>query len=246
MRSILAASDAEVPLVEFRNVSAHYGGALAVSDISLEVPKGEVVSIVGPNGAGKTTLLRIMSGVLSASKGEFYLDGIVLRSPTADVLVRKGIAHSPEGRRIFPYMSVRDNLLMGAFTVRDKSVIAERLAAVFRMFPILQQRASQEGRSLSGGQQQMLAIGRAYMSGPRLLLLDEPTLGLAPKIVREVGEIVRAMRATTTIVLVEQNAELALELADRVHVVAHGHLIASGPSAEIRASSVIREAYLGT
>lgn len=236
----------EGPILALRDVSAHYGAALAVSGVSLQVRHGEVLSIVGANGAGKTTILRLMSGLMAPSKGAVAIDGVDVGKQDTSFFVRKGIAMSPEGRRIFPYMTVHDNLLTGAFILRDQKKIEEQLAKVFEMFPILKERERNEGGALSGGQQQMLAIGRAFMSMPRVLLLDEPTLGLAPKVVDEVFAIIARLKSQSmTIVLVEQNATLALDLADQVCVMAHGSVQALGSPQEIRQGDVIRQAYLG-
>jgi branched-chain amino acid transport system ATP-binding protein len=234
------------PILQLESIVSHYGDALALSNISMEIRRGAIVSIVGANGAGKTTVLRVMSGVVRPTEGRLLVDGEHVRNPTTSDLVRRGIAHCPEGRRIFPYMSVHENIAIGAYTVRDRRLVEERFSFVYDTFPVLKERANQLGRNLSGGQQQMLAIARAYMSGPKVLLLDEPTLGLAPRIIHEVAELVRRMRERgLTVVMVEQNAEIALDIADYVYVMAHGRIQVAGSAAELRDSEVIRRVYLG-
>jgi branched-chain amino acid transport system ATP-binding protein len=233
-------------LLRLEEVSARYGDALALEGISLSAETGTVAAVIGVNGAGKTTTLKVISGVMRPTHGEIYFDGARVTGQTTGALVRRGVAHCPEGRRVFPHMSVRENLEVGAFTVRDRERIAERLAWVWEMFPVLRERHDQKGGTLSGGEQQMLAIGRALMTGPKLLLLDEPTLGLAPKIMRSVGDMIRRIRDEgVSIILVEQNAEIALELADHAYVLESGHVRLEGLAAELRESDFVRKVYLG-
>lgn len=232
--------------IELLEVTSHYGDALALESVSLAVPQGAIVSIIGANGAGKTTVLRVMSGVIAPTRGAIFVGGERIAKANTSELVRRGIAHCPEGRRIFPFMTVEENLALGGYMVRDRKLIKDRQDAVFAMFPILKERAKQLGRNLSGGQQQMLAIARAYMSGPKTLLLDEPTLGLAPKIMMELADLIHKIRNDgLTVVLVEQNAEIALDISDHAYVMAHGRVQASGRPADMRDSDVVRRVYLG-
>lgn len=233
-------------LLQLDGVSARYGEALAIEDVTISATAGSVVTIVGANGAGKTTILRIASGVMKSASGAVYFDGQLVTGERTGSLVRRGIAHCPEGRGMFPYMSVMDNLLAGAFIVRDKAVTERRLNYIWDLFPRLKERETQNAGTLSGGEQQMVAIGRALMSSPKLLLLDEPTIGLAPKIVQQVGELIRRIRDEGVgIILVEQNAEIALDLADYAYVLEGGKVRLEGAAAELKASSLVREAYLG-
>jgi branched-chain amino acid transport system ATP-binding protein len=213
--------------------------------VDIRVESGEVVTLLGANGAGKTTLLRAISRIVDPSDGSIHFDGADLRRVGAAKVVALGIAHSPEGRRVLARQSVRDNLLLGAWTRKDGEVEAD-VDAAFARFPRLAARADQPAGNLSGGEQQMLAIARALMSRPRLLLLDEPSLGLAPKLVREIYAIVAELHAAgVTILLVEQNATLALEHADRGYVLEAGRMTLAGPAAELIADERVRQAYLG-
>jgi branched-chain amino acid transport system ATP-binding protein len=234
-----------VSLLEVRNLCVRYGGITAVEGVDLAVEEGEVVTLLGANGAGKTTLLRAISRIVEPHDGSISFDGddlLRLRAPKA---VAMGIAHSPEGRRVLARQTVRDNLVLGAWTRKDGDVAAD-LETAYERFPRLRARADQAAGSLSGGEQQMLAIARALMSRPRLLLLDEPSLGLAPKLVREIFAIVAELRSTgVTILLVEQNASLALQQADRGYVLEAGRLTLSGPADELLADERVRQAYLG-
>ena len=232
-------------LLEVRNLSVRYGGISALEAVDLRVESGEVVTLLGANGAGKTTLLRAISRIVDPHEGSIHFDGTDLGRVGAPKAVALGIAHSPEGRRVLARQSVRDNLLLGAWTRKDGEVEADVDAALAR-FPRLAVRAAQPAGNLSGGEQQMLAIARALMSRPRLLLLDEPSLGLAPKLVREIFAIVAELHATgVTILLVEQNATLALEHADRGYVLEAGRMTLAGPAAELIADERVRQAYLG-
>jgi branched-chain amino acid transport system ATP-binding protein len=233
-------------LLRLEGVNARYGEATAIEDITLSATTGSVVAIIGANGAGKTTTLKVASGVLKPASGDVWFDGQRVTGERTGTLVRRGIAHCPEGRGVFPYMSVEENLLTGAFTVADKAVTRQRLDYVWGLFPRLKERQTQHAGTLSGGEQQMVAIGRALMSSPKLLLLDEPTIGLAPKIVQQVGELIRRIRDEgVSIVLVEQNAQMALDLADYAYVLEGGKVRLEGPAATLKTSSLVREAYLG-
>ncbi|MCA1494730.1 ABC transporter ATP-binding protein [Ensifer sp. NBAIM29] len=241
----MSKSDKQI-LLRLTGVSARYGEALAIENISLEAAAGAVVTIVGANGAGKTTSLKVASGVMKPASGDVYFDGQRVTGERTGNLVRRGIAHCPEGRGIFPYMSVVENLRVGAFTVTDGSVIEERLTYIWSLFPRLKERETQYAGTLSGGEQQMVAIGRALMTSPKLLFLDEPTIGLAPKIVQQVAELIRRIRDEgVSIVLVEQNAEMALDLADYAYVMEGGRVRLEGPAKELKTSSLVRDAYLG-
>ena len=231
-------------LLELRSLEVRYGAVPALRGIDLDVGEGEIVALLGANGAGKTTTLRTISGLHRASKGLISFDGRPIGSVHAHEIVSLGISHVPEGRRIFPQMSVIENLEMGAY--RRRGSIKEDLDRVYSLFPVLGERHRQEGGTLSGGEQQMLAIGRALMSRPRLLLLDEPSMGLAPRIMHQIFSILEAIRVTgTTILLVEQNAVQALRLADRGYVIETGTIVMSGPADDLIANERIRAAYLG-
>lgn len=233
-------------LLQLEGVSARYGEALAIENVSLATPSGAVVAIIGANGAGKTTSLKVASGVMKPADGEVYFEGKRVTGERTGSLVRRGIAHCPEGRGVFPHMSVEENLRVGAFTVSDSATIEKRLRYIWDLFPRLKERETQYAGTLSGGEQQMVAIGRALMSSPKLLLLDEPTIGLAPKIVQQVAELIRRIRDEgVSIMLVEQNAEMALDLADYAYVMEGGKVRLAGPAAELKASSLVRNAYLG-
>jgi branched-chain amino acid transport system ATP-binding protein len=233
------------PLLDVRQLCVRYGGIRALDGVDIKVEAGEVVALLGANGAGKTTLLRAISRIVDPSEGSIHFDGADLGRVGAPKAVALGIAHSPEGRRVLARQSVRDNLLLGAWTRRDGEVEAD-VDAAFARFPRLEERADQPAGNLSGGEQQMLAIARALMSRPRLLLLDEPSLGLAPKLVREIFAIIAELHASgVTILLVEQNATLALEQADRGYVLDAGRMTLAGPAAELIADERVRQAYLG-
>jgi branched-chain amino acid transport system ATP-binding protein len=232
------------PILELRGVHAGYRNVAVLRDVSLSVSAGTVATIIGANGAGKTTTLNVISGVVPITSGELLLDGEVLR-PRGDVMISRGVAHCPEGRRMFPHMTVRENLESGAYTVKNAAKTRETLERVFEMFPILSERATQKAGTLSGGEQQMAAIARALMSEPRLLLLDEPTLGLSPKMVTNVRDIVATIAKTgLAILLVEQNARMALDLADYGYVFETGSIIIEGESAKLRSDERVRDAYL--
>ncbi len=228
------------------NVSVNYGAIEALTGISMRVETGEVVTLIGANGAGKTTTLRTITGLLSPRAGTITFEGEDISGRATHKLVAKGISMSPEGRGVFANLSVRENLNMGAYLKKDKRAITANMERAFQMFPRLKERESQKAGTLSGGEQQMLAIGRALMSEPRLLLLDEPSLGLAPLVVHTIFEAIDEIKSKgTTILLVEQNAHAALKHSDRAYVLETGRIVMEGPSAELAADPRIKEAYLG-
>ncbi|MHB8835258.1 MAG: ABC transporter ATP-binding protein [Candidatus Methylomirabilia bacterium] len=235
------------PLLELRGVQAGYGAITALSGVSLAVGQGEIVTLIGANGAGKSTTLMSISGVLPARAGEILLDGQPIHRRTPGEIVRLGVVQVPEGRRIFPRLSVAENLELGAYCRNDPDGVLRDRAAVHALFPVLSERSRQMGGTLSGGEQQMLAIGRALLAGPRLLLLDEPSLGLAPLMVRQIFEtIVRMNRERgTTILLVEQNAHLALQIAHRGYMLKTGRAVIEGTGADLLDNPAVRTAYLG-
>jgi branched-chain amino acid transport system ATP-binding protein len=235
-----------VALLEIDNLVARYGRITALDGISLEVNEGEIVALIGANGAGKTTTLRAISGLVRAASGAIRFDGRVISGLAPNAIVRAGIGHSPEGRHVFPRMTVRENLELGAYTRRSKTEIADEIARVLEIFPRLKERYEQKAGTMSGGEQQMLAIGRAMMSQPRLLLLDEPSLGLSPKLVQTIFGVIHDINARgTTVLLIEQNARQALAIAARGYVLEVGKVAHSGPAAELAASEAVRDAYLG-
>jgi branched-chain amino acid transport system ATP-binding protein len=227
-------------------VQAGYGDVQVLWDVSLEVGAEELVCIIGSNGAGKTTLMRCLSGLLKPTAGGIAVDGKTMTLATSADFVSAGIAHVPEGRRLFSAMSVRDNLLMGAYLRSDKAAVTADLERVYAMFPILAERHKQDAGTLSGGQQQMCAIGRGLMAAPSLLMIDELSLGLAPRVVEELSETLRTInKSGVAILLVEQDVMNALELADRAYVVDHGRVTKSGPAMSLAKDPAIREAYMG-
>ncbi len=233
-------------MLTLENVSVNYGAIEALTDISMHIEKGEVVTLIGANGAGKTTTLRTITGLLSPTAGRVIFEGEEIGGMPAHKLVAKGISMSPEGRGVFANLSVRENLQMGAYLRKNKREIAEDMERAFIMFPRLKERHSQKAGTLSGGEQQMLAMGRAMMSRPRLLLLDEPSLGLAPLVVHTIFEAIDEIRGKgTTILLVEQNAKAALGHSDRAYVLETGNMVMTGPSKDLAADPRIKEAYLG-
>jgi branched-chain amino acid transport system ATP-binding protein len=233
-------------LLEIRGACVDYGKVSAIRDISMNVPDGGIVTIIGGNGAGKTTTLRAISGLERLKAGEIRFDGERIDHLPADRIVARGIAHVPEGRRVFKDLTVEENLRTGAFLRRDQAGIAADLEATYLRFPRLRERRGQLAKTMSGGEQQMLAIGRALMAGPRLLLLDEPSMGLAPIIVEEIARIIAEISAQgVPVVLVEQNAELALELAGYAYVLETGNLALEGPAHELHDNEHVRAAYLG-
>ena len=233
-------------MLTLENVSVNYGAIEALRGVSMHVEQGEVVTLIGANGAGKTTTLRTITGLLSPSQGSISFENESIGGMPAHKLVARGISMSPEGRGVFANLSVRENLQMGAYLQKDKRQIASDMESCFKRFSRLKERESQKAGTLSGGEQQMLAIARALMSRPRLLLLDEPSLGLAPRIVHTIFEAVDEIRAEgTTILLVEQNAHAALRHSDRAYVLETGQIVMEGPSKELAADPRIKEAYLG-
>jgi branched-chain amino acid transport system ATP-binding protein len=229
-----------------KNLQAGYGDVQVLWDVTFDVAAGEIVSLIGSNGAGKTTCLRCLSGVLPVTAGAVLLDGRDFSSAPAAQFVRAGVAHVPEGRRLFSVMSVHDNLLMGAYLREDKAEIAADLERVYAMFPILSERRKQEAGTLSGGEQQMCAIGRGLMARPTLLMIDELSLGLAPRVVEALSQTLREInRSGVAILLVEQDVMNALELSDRAFVIDRGYVTASGPSADMARNPAVREAFMG-
>jgi len=233
-------------LLDVRNVYVHYQKVAALKGVSLQVPEGGIVTIVGANGAGKSTTLRSISGLVKPSKGEILFNGERIDNLPPEKIVARGIAHVPEGRRVFPDLSVEENLRIGAFLRSDTAGIERDIESVFQRFPRLRERRTQWARTLSGGEQQMVAIGRALMSGPKLLLLDEPSMGLSPVMVQEIARIIADIAGTgVPVVLVEQNAGLALKLASYAYVLEIGTVALEGPAADLRTNDHVRRAYLG-
>ncbi len=233
-------------MLRLTDVCAGYGGFQALFKVSLEVKAGETVAVIGPNGAGKTTLLRVISKLIDAGSGEITMQGRQLKDVPSHEVIGYGIAHVPENRRLFPKLSVEDNLKMGAFVPAARARFAERLEQVYTLFPRMRERRHQFAGTLSGGEQQMCAIGRALMSGPKLLLLDEPSAGLAPVVVQSIFEVVRKMIAEGyTVLIVEQNIRQVLKVASRAYLLETGRIKLSGTSAELLESNEINKAYLG-
>ncbi len=233
------------PMLMLDDVHTYYGHIHALQGVSIEVEQGEVVTLIGANGAGKTTTLKTISGLLHPREGRVLFEGSDISRTAAHHLVRTGIGHAPEGRRIFSRLSVEENLQMGAFT-RNQKEIGPELERVMTLFPRLRERVNQQGGTLSGGEQQMLAIARALMSRPRLLLLDEPSLGLSPILVQQIFSIIREINEQgTTILLVEQNAQQALNVAHRAYVLQTGHVVLAGSAADVASNESVRKAYLG-
>jgi branched-chain amino acid transport system ATP-binding protein len=233
-------------MLSLASVSAGYGSFRALFEVSLEVAAGEAVGVIGPNGAGKTTMMRVISGVVPLVAGEMTFDGRQLNGLAAHRIVERGIAHVPENRRLFPRLTVEDNLRIGAFIPQARARIAERMAWVYDLFPRLKERREQLAGTLSGGEQQMCAIGRALMSGPKLILMDEPSAGLAPIVVQQVFELVRRIRAEgLTVLIVEQNVQQVLEIVDRAYLLEVGRIRLAGSSAELKDNDLIRRSYMG-
>jgi branched-chain amino acid transport system ATP-binding protein len=242
----LVAATTEPQLLSLSEVSAAYGSFQALFGVSLSVGAGEAVGVIGPNGAGKTTLMRVISGLLPAVSGEVRLLGNSIAHLPAHRIVAEGIAHVPENRRLFPRLTVEENLRMGAYIPAARRHLAERLAWVYELFPRLRERRAQLAGTMSGGEQQMCAIGRALMSQPKLLLMDEPSAGLAPLAVEQVFELVRRIRAEGfTVLIVEQNVQQVLALVDRAYLLEAGHIKLSGSASELQANDAIRKAYMG-
>ncbi len=237
----------QTPLLQLLNVESNYGPIKAIRGVSLDVHAGEIVTVLGSNGAGKSTILKTISGIIDPRKGSVLYQGQDITAKDPAAIVQCGISHVPEGREVFPLLSVRDNLLMGAYTRHDADAVAHDMAQVYAYFPILQERAHQDAGLLSGGQQQMLALSRALMARPQLILLDEPSLGLSPKLTKEIFEIVVRINRErgTTFLLVEQNANMALNAADRGYVLENGRIVMQDTCERLRDKDDIREFYLG-
>lgn len=233
-------------MLNVKDLNVSYGAIHAIHDISLEVKEGEIVSLIGANGAGKTTTLHTITGLKKATSGSVTFEGVNLLTTNPSKIIQLGMAHVPEGRRIFSQMTVQENLEMGAFIVNDKAQIAEDIENVYKHFPRLKERFRQAGGTLSGGEQQMLAIGRAMMSRPKIMLMDEPSMGLSPLLVKEIFNIILELNQSgMTILLVEQNAKMALSIAHRAYVLETGHVVMSGNAAEMMEDDKVRKAYLG-
>lgn len=233
-------------MLEIDNINVYYGAIHAIKGISLKVEQGEIVTLIGANGAGKSTTLRTISGLLKPKEGTIKFEGEDIAGKPAQTIVRAGISQVPEGRRVFSNMTVLENLELGAYIREDKEGIEQDMKMVFERFPRLQERIEQVAGTLSGGEQQMLAMGRALMSRPRLLLLDEPSMGLAPLLIKEIFSIIQDInKAGTTVLLVEQNANMALSIAHRAYVLETGRITLSGNAQELAASESVRKAYLG-
>ena len=234
-------------MLQLRNLHTYYGHIHAVKGVSLHVMQGEIVALIGGNGAGKSTILRAISGIVKADSGDIELEGEQITSLSPERIVKNGIGHVPEGRRLFRGLSVRDNMILGAYTRRDKAKVKSDIEDMERLFPILGQRRGQLAGTLSGGEQQMLAIARALMARPKVLLLDEPSMGLAPIVTSQIYEQIRHLNTKEgiSILLVEQNARLALNLAHRGYVIETGRIVMEGQSAELAQSNEIQRAYLG-
>ncbi|MBY6081140.1 ABC transporter ATP-binding protein [Ruegeria arenilitoris] len=235
------------PILSIRNIESFYGPIMAIRGVSLDVRPGQIVSILGANGAGKTTLMKTVSGVMDPEKGTITFDGEEIQGLEPHRIVQKGIVHVPEGREVFPLLTVNENLSLGAYTLHDKAQIERDRELVFSYFPVLKERRNQEAGTLSGGQQQMLAIGRGLMANPRIMLLDEPSLGLSPLLVQEIFGILRRLNdeQNMTMMLVEQNANAALELADHGYVMEVGRIVMDGPADVLMRSEDIQNFYLG-
>ncbi|MGD0917996.1 MAG: ABC transporter ATP-binding protein [Thermodesulfobacteriota bacterium] len=233
-------------LLEIQGLTVYYGKSMAVQDVSLEVSEGAVVSIIGANGAGKSTILRALSGLVRSTSGEVRFLGERIEGRETTEIVKLGISLVPEGRQLFPYLSVLSNLKLGASLRRDKEEISESLGEVYKLFPRLQERRNQKAGTLSGGEQQMLAIGRGLMAKPRLLCMDEPSLGLAPIVIEQLGEVIKDInRRGVGVLLVEQNVHLALGVASRAYALQVGRVVLAGDIEKVRSSDIVRRAYLG-
>ncbi|MFC1965035.1 ABC transporter ATP-binding protein [Chloroflexota bacterium] len=233
-------------MLSIRNIMVNYNAVVAVKDISIEVDEREVVTLIGSNGAGKSTILKTISGLKPPTSGEIWFLGKKISGLSPTEIVKMGIAHVPEGRRIFPYMTVLENLKMGAYIRRDREDVKQDLERYFELIPILKQRSKQQGGTLSGGEQQMLAVARALMAKPRLILMDEPSLGLAPMVVAEIGELIKSINAAgTAIILVEQNARMALRIAKRGYLLETGSIVIEGNADDLARNEQVKRVYLG-
>ena len=232
-------------MIEVKDLVVRYGGITALQGISLNIPEGKIVSMVGANGAGKSTTINAISGMVKKAGGSISFKGEDLNLPPQEI-VKRGVVQVPEGRKIFPAISVRENILLGAYLVRDKAKIESNFEKVYKLFPILEQRKNQGGGNLSGGEQQMLAIARALMSEPKILLMDEPSLGLAPKLILDIFQLIQDLHDNgLTILLVEQNARKALSISDYAYILETGRIIAEGPGKDLAEDVIIKKAYLG-
>ncbi|MCD8552793.1 ABC transporter ATP-binding protein [Seleniivibrio sp.] len=234
-------------MLEISNINAFYGNIQALHNVSINIKQGEIITLIGANGAGKTTTLMSISGIVNPKSGEIRFNGEVISGKKPDKIVQMGLAHVPEGRHIFPYLTVMENLDLGAYLRKDKDNVKKDLEHVFDLFPRLRERKNQQGGTLSGGEQQMLAISRALMARPKMLLLDEPSLGLAPLIVRQIFDIIKRINQEdgTTIFLVEQNANLALKVAHRGYVMENGHITMEDEAQKLLVNEEVKKAYLG-
>ncbi len=233
-------------LLEIKDLQVNYGVINAIKGVSLDVNEGEIIALIGANGAGKTTILHTITGLIQAKSGSIMFDGKDLTKTPAHKIVSMGMAHVPEGRRVFQELSVLENLKLGAYTRKDKNEIAESLKMVYERFPRLEERKNQVAGTLSGGEQQMLAMGRALMSKPRIILMDEPSMGLSPLLVSEIFDIIKVINESgTTVLLVEQNAKKALSIADRAYVLETGNITLSGKASDLINDESVKKAYLG-
>lgn len=233
-------------MLEIKNLQVYYGVIQAIKNVSFEVNEGEVIALIGANGAGKTTILQTITGLITPKNGDILYEGTDLLKVAAHKIVSLGIAHVPEGRRVFSQLSVYDNLLLGAFTRKDQAEIAESLENAYKRFPRLKERKNQLAGTLSGGEQQMLAMGRALMSHPKIILMDEPSMGLSPILVEEIFDIIQSIsKSGTTVLLVEQNAKKALAISDRAYVLETGKIVLSGNAKELMNDESVKKAYLG-
>jgi branched-chain amino acid transport system ATP-binding protein len=237
----------DAPVLKLANVESAYGPIRAIRGVSLQVQRGQIATVLGSNGAGKSTILKTISGIIDPNKGSIEFKGADITAQDPAVIVQRGLSHVPEGREVFPLLSVHHNLMMGAYTRRDRDGVARDLEAVYGYFPILRERAAQDAGLLSGGQQQMLSISRALMAAPELILLDEPSLGLSPRLTREIFEIVVRINRErgTTLLLVEQNANMALNVADHGYVLENGRIVMEDSCDRLREKDDIKEFYLG-
>lgn len=233
-------------MLEVKNLQVYYGVIQAIKNVSFRVEEGEIIALIGANGAGKTTILRTITGLITAKQGEVLYGGVNLQKIPAHKIVSMGLAHVPEGRRVFSQLTVYDNLLMGAYTRQDKDKIDDTLKNVFKRFPRLEERKNQMAGTLSGGEQQMLAMGRALMSNPKIVLMDEPSMGLSPILVEEVFDIIKSInKSGTTVLLVEQNAKKALSIANRAYVLETGNIVLEGDANKLLNDESVKKAYLG-
>ena len=235
-------------LLEVKNLNVYYGNIHAIKDVSLEVDKGEIVSLIGANGAGKTTTLQTISGIIRSKSGEIIYNGKDITKIKAYLILKEGIAQVPEGRRIFAHLTVYDNLMLGAYSIKDSLQNKKRdIEEIYKKLPRLEERKNQLAGTLSGGEQQMLAIGRAIMSRPQILILDEPSMGLSPLLVKEIFDIIKELNKNngTTVLLVEQNAKMALGISDRAYVLETGKIIKTGLAKDLLNDDIVRKAYLG-